>query len=41
MRDLAIPDRVLIGGDSYTKKGQDAIQALVDVYGSWYQKKIF
>jgi UDPglucose 6-dehydrogenase len=39
MRDLAIPDRVLIGGDSYTKKGQDAIQALVDVYGSWVPKE--
>ena len=39
MRDLAIPDRVLIGGDSYTKKGQDAIQALVEVYGSWVPKE--
>lgn len=39
MRDLAIPDRVLIGGDSYTKKGQKAIQALVDVYRSWVPKE--
>jgi UDPglucose 6-dehydrogenase len=35
MRDLAVPDRVLIGGDSNTPKGQEAIQALVDVYASW------
>tara|TARA_Y100001954_G_C15802297_1_gene600777 strand:+ start:273 stop:1673 length:1401 start_codon:yes stop_codon:yes gene_type:complete len=35
MRDLAIPDRVLIGGDSSTKKGNQAIQALVDIYSSW------
>ena len=35
MRDLAVPDRVLIGGDSNTKDGQAAIQALVDVYASW------
>ena len=39
MRDLAVPDRVLIGGDSTTPKGQEAIQALVDVYGSWVPKK--
>lgn len=39
MRDLTIPDRVLIGGDSYTKKGQKAIQALVDVYRSWVPKE--
>ena len=35
MRDLAVPDRVLIGGDSNTKDGQAAIQALVEVYASW------
>ena len=35
MRDLAIPDRVLIGGDSSTKLGQEAIQALIDIYASW------
>ena len=35
MRDLAVPDRVLIGGDSTTLKGQKAIQALVDIYASW------
>jgi UDPglucose 6-dehydrogenase len=35
MRDLAVPDRVLIGGDSNTRDGQAAIQALVEVYASW------
>jgi UDPglucose 6-dehydrogenase len=35
MRDLAVPDRVLIGGDSNTKNGQAAIDALVKVYTSW------
>jgi UDPglucose 6-dehydrogenase len=39
MRDLAVPDRVLIGGDSTTPKGQEAIQALVDIYASWVPKK--
>ena len=39
MRDLAVPDRVLIGGDSTTDKGQEAIQALVDVYASWVPKE--
>ncbi len=39
MRDLAVPDRVLIGGDSTTKKGKEAIQALVKVYGSWVPKE--
>ena len=35
MRDLAVPDRVLIGGDTSSEAGQTAIQALVDVYASW------
>lgn len=39
MRDLAIPDRVLIGGDSSSQKGQEAIQALVNVYSSWVPKE--
>lgn len=39
MRDLAVPDRVLIGGDSSTFKGQQAIQALVDIYSSWVPKE--
>ena len=39
MRDLAVPDRVLIGGDLTTKKGIEAIQALVDIYSSWVPKE--
>ena len=38
MRDLAIPDRVLIGGNQ-TKEGKEAIAALVNVYGSWVAKE--
>ncbi|MCM8570503.1 UDP-glucose 6-dehydrogenase [Gramella jeungdoensis] len=33
--DLLSPDRVLIGGDIDTKKGKEAVQALVDVYTHW------
>lgn len=33
--DLLNPDRVLIGGESHTVEGQQAIQALVDVYAHW------
>ena len=39
MRDLAVPDRVLIGGDLTTKKGKEAIQALVNIYSSWVPKE--
>ena len=39
MRDLAVPDRVLIGGDSSSQKGQEAIQALVNIYSSWVPKE--
>jgi UDPglucose 6-dehydrogenase len=39
IRDLAIPDRVLIGGDSSTEKGKKAIQALVGIYESWVPHK--
>lgn len=35
--DLTHPDRVLIGGDQ-TPEGQQAIQALVDVYAIWVPK---
>jgi UDPglucose 6-dehydrogenase len=35
--DLLNPDRILIGGDS-TPEGQDAINALVDVYANWVSK---
>lgn len=35
MRDLAVPDRVLIGGNTASESGLKAIQALVDVYAAW------
>ncbi|MDC1199360.1 nucleotide sugar dehydrogenase [Flavobacteriaceae bacterium] len=38
MRDLAMPDRVLIGGNQ-TKDGKEAIAALVNVYSSWVPKE--
>ena len=33
--DLMNPDRVLIGGDIDTPEGEEAIQALVDIYAHW------
>ena len=33
--DLMNPDRVLIGGDIDTAEGEEAIQALVDIYAHW------
>lgn len=36
--DLLSPDRVLIGGDE-TPEGQEAINALVDVYAHWVPKE--
>ena len=38
MRDLEIPDRVLIGGDN-TIKGQKAVDSLVEIYSSWVPKE--
>ena len=38
MRDLAMPDRVLIGGNQ-TKEGLEAIAALVNVYSSWVARE--
>ena len=38
MRDLEIPDRVLIGGDN-TPSGKAAIDSLVEIYSSWVPKK--
>ncbi|SDD62839.1 UDPglucose 6-dehydrogenase [Mucilaginibacter pineti] len=38
MEDLDAPDRVLIGGDS-TAEGQNAVQALVDVYANWIPRE--
>ena len=37
MRDLEIPDRVLIGGDN-TDDGKKAIDSLVSIYSSWVPK---
>ena len=39
MRDLEIPDRVLIGGDK-TPEGKIAINALVEIYLNGCPKKI-
>ena len=38
IRDLKIPDRVIIGGDN-TKKGNQAIESLVKIYSSWVPRK--
>ena len=38
MRDLQIPDRVIIGGDN-TNKGNEAVQSLVEIYSSWVPRK--
>ena len=37
MRDLEIPDRVLIGGEN-TNEGKKAINSLVKIYSSWVPK---
>lgn len=36
--NLLTPDRVLIGGDN-SPKGQEAVQALVDIYANWIDRK--
>lgn len=36
--DLFSPDRILIGGDS-TEEGQEAVNALVDVYANWVPRE--
>ena len=38
MRDLEIPDRVLIGGDN-TVEGKKAIDSLVEIYAKWVPMK--
>ncbi|MFN3639302.1 MAG: UDP-glucose 6-dehydrogenase [Flavobacterium sp.] len=38
VQDLLAPDRVLIGGDT-TPEGQQAMQALVEVYARWVPKE--
>lgn len=37
--DLLNPDRVLIGGDTSTVEGNEAIQTLVDIYRRWVGEK--
>ena len=37
MRDLEVPDRVLIGGEQ-TESGKKAIELLVEIYSSWVPK---
>src|SRR5690606_1503727 len=36
--DLLNPDRVLIGGDTSSVEGNNAIQALVDIYEKWVSR---
>ncbi len=38
MRDLEIPDRVIIGGDN-TDKGKEAVELLSNIYSSWVPKE--
>lgn len=37
--DLINPDRVLIGGDMNTLKGNEAVNSLVDIYASWIPRE--
>jgi UDPglucose 6-dehydrogenase len=39
VQDLLNPDRVLIGGDTSTIEGNQAIQALVDIYAKWVKRE--
>ncbi|MDX1760955.1 MAG: nucleotide sugar dehydrogenase [Christiangramia sp.] len=39
VEDLLDPDRVLIGGDGDSKKGTEAMQALVEIYAHWVPKE--
>ena len=39
MRDLDIPDRVLIGGNTNTNSGKAAIKSLVDIYSEWVPRE--
>ena len=39
VEDLLAPDRVLIGGDIDTDKGNEAVNALVEVYSNWVSKE--
>jgi len=39
IQDMLNPDRILIGGDSSTEAGKNALDALVDIYASWVPKE--
>ncbi len=39
IQDLLHPDRVLIGGNTSTKEGEQAMQALVEIYENWVPKE--
>lgn len=39
VQDLLSPDRVLIGGDTSTQKGKEAMQSLVNIYSNWIPKE--
>ena len=39
IKDLQQADRVLIGGDIDTPEGNEAVQALVDIYAQWLPKE--
>lgn len=39
IQDLLNPDRVLIGGDTFTNQGKEAINSLVDIYANWVPKE--
>ncbi len=37
--DLQNPDRVLVGGDTDTEEGREAMEALVSIYASWVPRE--
>ncbi|WP_200979279.1 UDP-glucose 6-dehydrogenase [Echinicola sp. 20G] len=39
IEDLMAPDRVLIGGDTSTEEGLEAMEALVEIYNSWVPRE--
>ncbi|WP_411766115.1 nucleotide sugar dehydrogenase [Winogradskyella sp. A3E31] len=39
IEDLLHPDRVLIGGDTSTKEGNNAMKALVEIYSNWVSQE--
>ena len=39
IEDLMAPDRVLIGGDTNSEEGLEAMEALADIYGQWVPRE--